>query len=98
MTEEDQQKSPIISIDDIDPSAKYEVPIKAMINSPRTIEACRRQGIDLKDLEPVTEDRVRKIIAERDKSKRAIPQVLIEIRMKHYEERRKEMFKLIRQV
>lgn len=41
---------------------------------------------------------MRKIIAERDKSKRAIPQVLIEIRMKHYEERRKEMFKLIRQV
>jgi hypothetical protein len=49
-------------------------------------------------LEPVTEDRVRKIIAERDKSKRAIPQVLIEIRMKHYEERRREIFKLIRLV
>lgn len=33
-----------------------------LINSPRTLEACRRQGIDLADLDPITEDKVRKII------------------------------------
>jgi hypothetical protein len=50
------------------------------------------------ELEPVTEDMVRKRIAERERGKRAIPQVLVEIRLKHYMERRRELFRLIREV
>ncbi len=50
------------------------------------------------ELEPVTEDMVRKKIAERERGKRAIPQVLVDIRMKHYQERRKELFRLIKEV
>jgi hypothetical protein len=71
------------------------------LNSPRTLEACRRQGVNLFDLDPVTEDRVRKILSERkDKtaSMRAVPQVLVEIRLKHYQDKRKELFRLIREV
>lgn len=49
------QTAPAFSIDDLNPDTKYEVPIKQLINSPRTLEACRRQGIDLRDLEPVSE-------------------------------------------
>jgi hypothetical protein len=53
------------------------------------------------DLDPVTEDRVRKILSERkDKSAsmRAVPQVLVEIRLKHYQDKRKELFRIIREV
>ncbi len=49
-------------------------------------------------MDPVGEEQVRRRIAERDKSKRAIPQVLIEIRMKHYEQRRRELFRMIKEV
>jgi hypothetical protein len=49
-------------------------------------------------LDPVGEEQVRRRIAERDKSKRAIPQVLVEIRMKHYEQRRRELFRMIKEV
>ena len=88
----------IISIEDLSPDTKYDVSIRALLNSPRTLEACRRQGIQPEDFDPVTEDQVRRRIAERDKSKRAIPAVLIELRMKHYEDRRRELFRLVREV
>ena len=77
-----------MSIEDIKPDQVYEQSFKHLLNSPRTLEACRRQGIELKELDPVSEDQVRKMIAERDK-KRAIPKVLIDIRMQAYEEKRK---------
>jgi hypothetical protein len=84
----------------VNPDSKYDQSFQAILNSPRTIEACRRQGVNLADLDPVTEDKVKKILSERkDKaSKRAIPRVLIDIRLKHYEERRRELFRLIREV
>ena len=72
--------------------------IGTLLNSPRTLEACRRQGVQPADFDPVTEDMIRRKIAERDKTKRGIPQVLIELRMKHYEERRRELFRLVREV
>lgn len=62
------------------------------------MEAFRRQGVQPEDLEPVTEDMIRRRIAERDKSKRTIPPVLIEMRLKHYEERRRDLFRLVREV
>lgn len=68
-----------------------------MLNSPRSIEACRRQGIDPADLDRITEDKIKEMIAQRER-KRNIPRVLIEIRMAHYEEKRKEKIKLIIEV
>jgi hypothetical protein len=62
------------------------------------MEAFRRQGVQPEDLDPVTEDMIRRRIAERDKSKRTIPPVLIEMRLKHYEERRRDLFRLVREV
>ena len=62
-----------MSIEDVNPDTKYDMSIKQLLNSPRTLEACRRQGIDPRDLDPISEDEVRKIIAQRDKGKRAIP-------------------------
>jgi hypothetical protein len=88
----------IISIEDLSPDTKYEVSIRQLINSPRTMEAFRRQGVQPEDLDPVTEDMIRRRIAERDKSKRTIPPVLIEMRLKHYEERRRDLFRLVREV
>jgi hypothetical protein len=52
----------------------------------------------LADLDPVTEDKVRKILAERKNKRGGVPQVLVDIRLKHYEDRRRELFKLIREV
>ena len=68
-----------------------------MLNSPRSIEACRRQGVDPADLDPVNEATVRKLIATRDRGKRAIPQVLVDIRMKHYEDKRRETLRLVKE-
>ena len=87
----------IVSIDDVNPETAYDQSFQAILNSPRTLEACRRQGVNLADLDPVTEDKVRKILSERKKSG-GIPKVLIDIRLKHYEDRRRELFRLIREV
>jgi hypothetical protein len=43
------------SIDDLNPDTKYDLPMKQLINSPRTLEACRRQGVDLREIEPMSE-------------------------------------------
>lgn len=86
-----------MSIDDINPEEKYERSIKDMLNSPRTLEACRRQGVDLADLDPIPADKVRHIIAERER-KRNVPQVLVDIRVQHYEDKRKEKIRLIKEV
>lgn len=51
-----------------------------MINSPRTLESCRRLGIDLSELDPVTEDYIRTRIMDRERKKN-IPKALIELRM-----------------
>ena len=71
--------------------------MKAILNSPRTLEACRRQGIDLADLDPTSEDTIRQQIAERERKKN-VPKVLIDIRLQHYEEKRKAKIKLIKEV
>ncbi len=42
-----------MSIEDINPDQVYEKSMKDLLNSPRTLEACRRQGIDPADLDPV---------------------------------------------
>ncbi len=43
-----------------------------MLNSPRTLEACKRLGIVLSDLDTVTEEQVRERILERER-KRSVP-------------------------
>jgi hypothetical protein len=75
----------------------YEKSIKQLLNSPRSLEACRRQGVDPADLDRITEDRVREMIAMRERKKN-VPKVLIEIRLAHYEEKRKAKIKLIKEV
>lgn len=49
------------------------------------------------DLDRITEDRVREMIKERERKKN-IPKVLIDIRMAHYEEKRKDKIRLIKEV
>lgn len=71
---------------------------KYLLNSPRTLEACRRQGINPSDLDPISEDHIRKHIALREKGKRVIPQVLIDIRVKHYDTKRRQTITLIKEV
>ena len=77
-----------MSIDEVNPDHQYERSFKQLINSPRSIEACRRQGIELTELDPITDEKVKHMICERDKRK-SVPKVLIDIRMQHYEEKRK---------
>lgn len=86
-----------MSIEDINPEQTYEKSIKDLLNSPRTLEACSRQGIDPKDLDPITEQRVREMIASRDRKKQ-VPQELVDLRMQHYENKRKEKIRLIKEV
>jgi len=52
-----------VSIEEINPDEVYEKSIKAILNSPRSLEACRRQGIDPVDLDRITEDRIKEMIA-----------------------------------
>ncbi len=55
----------------------------------------------MQDLDPITEDRVKKILSERKEKTggmKAIPQVLVEIRLKHYQDKRRELFRMIREV
>ena len=68
-----------------------------MMNSPRSLEACRRQGIDASDLDRITEEKVREMIALRERKKN-VPKVLVEIRIQYYEEKRKAKLKLIKEV
>lgn len=49
-------RAPFVSIDDINPDTLYEKSMKYILNSPRTLEAFRRQGVDPAELDPVTED------------------------------------------
>ena len=95
---EQKVQQQVVSIEDINPDKKYDVSIKQLLNSPRTMEACKRQGVDPKDMDPISEEQVRKLIAQRDRGKRAIPQVLVDIRMKHYEDKRRDVIRLIREV
>ena len=95
---EQKVQQQVVSIEDINPDKKYDVSIKQLLNSPRTMEDCKRQGVDPKDMDPISEEQVRKLIAQRDRGKRAIPQVLVDIRMKHYEDKRRDVIRLIREV
>ena len=86
-----------MSIEDVSPDQQYETSFQAIINSPRTLEACHRQGVELTELDPVTQEQIKHMICERDKKKK-VPQVLIDIRMQHYDEKRKQKFTLIKEV
>jgi len=83
-----------MSIEDVSPDQVYEKSFKDLLNSPRTLDACKRQGIELSELDPIHEDRIREMIAQREK-KRKIPKVLIDIRTQYYEDKRKEKIRLI---
>ena len=68
-----------------------------MVNSPRSLEACKRLGIQLSDLDTVTEEQVREKILERER-KRSVPQVLVDMRLKHYADKRKSQVHMIKEV
>jgi hypothetical protein len=61
------------------------------------LEACRRLGIHLEELIPVTEDFVKQKIIERDRRKN-VPKELVQIRMDHYNEKRDYKIKQIKEV
>lgn len=61
-----------MSIEDVNVEQKYDKSFKDLLNSPRTIEAMRRQGIDGSELDPVSQEYIRKQIADREK-KRNVP-------------------------
>ena len=71
--------------------------MKDLLNSPRTLEACKRLGIHLGDLDSVTEDQVRERIMQRER-KKTVPQVLVDMRMQYYADKRKEKLKMIKEV
>lgn len=50
----------------------YEKNPKDMINSPRSLEACKRLGLHLEELDEVTEDEVREMIKQRER-KQTVP-------------------------
>jgi hypothetical protein len=86
-----------VSIVDIQPDTQYEKSMKDILNSPRSLEACLRVGIELTDLDPILEETVRQQLVERER-KPNIPKVLIDMRMKHNEEKRREKIRLIKEV
>jgi hypothetical protein len=51
------------------------------------LEAFRRLGFNLAELNPVTEDFVRQRIMERERKKQ-VPKVLVDLRMQHYKDKR----------
>lgn len=61
-----------MSIEDVNVEQTYDKSFQDLLNSPRTIEAMRRQGIDGSELDPVSQEYIRKQIADREK-KRNVP-------------------------
>ena len=53
--------------------------------------------MDPADLDRISEEKVKEMIALRERKKN-VPRVLVEIRMAHYDDKRKAKFKLIREV
>ena len=86
-----------MSIEDVNPEQEYEHSLKGLINSPRTLEACKRQGIELNELDPVSWENVKEMLAEREKKKN-IPKELIQIRLEFYEKKRRQKIDLIKEV
>ena len=68
-----------------------------MLNSPRSLEACKRQGIDPAELDQVGESEIRQMIMKREK-KQNVPQIIVDIRRQRVEEKRKEKIKIIKEV
>ena len=64
-----------------------------IFQSPRSIEACRRQGIHPKELISRSTDEIKTLYKERDIDKGTIEQ-----RARHFEERRKEKIKILIEV
>jgi len=78
----------LVSIADLSPDQKYPKSIANLVNSPRSLEACKRQGINLSELDPIDKASVEKKIKERDKTKQ-VPPDIVEVRFQHSEEKRK---------
>jgi hypothetical protein len=77
----------LFSIEDLSVDKQYERSIKDLLNSPRTLEACKRLGIHPEELDPVTEDVVRERIMTRER-KKTVPKVLVDMRMQYYQDKR----------
>ncbi len=66
---------------------------KARINSPRSLDACKRQGIDPNELLYVSMEEYKQRV-----KKRGLDPELLKIRWEHHEEKRKEKMKVLLEV
>ena len=63
-----------------------------ILNSPRSLEACRRQGIEPEELLYKSKKDLKKELGTEGKQ---LTKQLMELRWEHYEERRKEKIKIL---
>lgn len=66
---------------------------KGELNSPRSLDACKRQGIDKKELMFVSIDEYKKRV-----NKKNLEADLIKLRWEHHEEKRKEKLRVLIEV
>jgi len=67
--------------------------IKDLFLSPRSLEACRRQGIDPRELLIRTPAEIKEIFRSKNLDKEGIEQMVL-----HYEERRREKVRVLLEV
>jgi hypothetical protein len=77
----------IISLENFDIHART----KPILNSPRSIEACRRQGIEPEELVTKTLEQIRHIYKDSFNDRKSL-----EVKLEHYETRRKAKLELVR--
>ena len=73
-----------ISIENFDPNDKNQ-----LINSPTSLEACNRQGLEPKDLQKLTKNKAKKLFGDVDDD-------ILELYIERHEERRKRFVKLVK--
>lgn len=74
----------LVTLDTFDPKSK------ARLNSPRSLEACRRQGIDPDELRFTTRAMIKKMHPGIDKK-------VLDLRFSHYEEKRAEKLRVLKE-
>ncbi len=84
----------MVGIHQINLEEPAEESIARIVNSPRSLEAAQRQGINLQELDPVTEKQVEEMLKARER-KPNVPKVLVEIRLNHLMNKRQEKLKLL---
>lgn len=77
----------IISLENFDERGRS----RPILNSPRSMEACKRQGIDPSELITKTVEEIKRIYKDGMNDKKSL-----EIKMQHYESRRKNKLEVVR--